>query len=264
MYARVICYHLVSEDRGGPLDPWGIEPRLLERQLRLARLLGYRSLTLAEAVEGFETGEGARRALVVTFDDGYRESLSVAAPILASLGFRATVFVVTDRVGGPTEWIAGAGEEAVLADRELLRSLRDLGWEIGLHTATHPDLTRLGADALRREIAGAKLGLEAAIGVEVQTMAYPYGRYSPEVADAVKSVGLRAAVTIGRHSKVSAASPRYALPRSEIRRGDGLLDFAALLMFGRAVREETEQVALCHLLGWPALLTAPRSTRDGD
>jgi peptidoglycan/xylan/chitin deacetylase (PgdA/CDA1 family) len=235
VYVRVLCYHLVSEDRARPLDPWGVAPRTLERQLGLARRLGYRSLTLAEAVEAFETGKLSRRMLVVTFDDGYRDSLAVAAPILASLGFRATVFVVTDLVGKPAEWIAGAGEEAFLADWEQLRGLQDEGWEIGLHTATHPDLTALSADALRRETYGAKRSLEEAAGVQARTMAYPFGKYSPAVVDAVEEAGLRAAVTISRRSKVSPRSPRYALPRGEIRRDDGVAGFLSLLILGRPV-----------------------------
>ncbi len=57
-------------------------------------------LPLEEAVERLEKNALPRGALSITFDDGYRDNLDVAAPILAAHGVPATVFVSTGFLDG--------------------------------------------------------------------------------------------------------------------------------------------------------------------
>ena len=65
-----------------------------QRQLRLARRLGT-PVALAPAVAALREGRPLpRRAFAVTFDDGYRDNIDVAAPILGHLGIPATFFLV--------------------------------------------------------------------------------------------------------------------------------------------------------------------------
>lgn len=237
----IVCYHGVSTAETRPLGRYEVSARTLERQLGLARRLGYRTLTLSELIDAFERGARTRRALVVTFDDGYRDTVTVAAPILDSLGFHATVFVVPELVGKTAAWHAGVGEAAPLATWDELGALRDRGWEVGLHSATHADLTTLSNGALTFELLDATRSLEEAIGVRPRTLAYPYGRWSPKVAEVVRRAGYRAAVAITRGSMASRSSPRFALPRSSIRRTEGVLDFLALLTVGYRVTSRRER-----------------------
>jgi len=59
----------------------------------------FNAVPLARIVDWLETGRGLPdRALAVTFDDGYRNVLTDAAPVLKRLGIPATLFVVTDFV----------------------------------------------------------------------------------------------------------------------------------------------------------------------
>jgi hypothetical protein len=57
--------------------------------------------TLAERIR---QPKPERPFAVLTFDDGYREQLEVAAPLLAARGYPATVFVSSGFVGGPNMW----------------------------------------------------------------------------------------------------------------------------------------------------------------
>jgi len=60
----------------------------------------FRVVSLTEVLETFERGrELPERAVLITFDDGYRNTISVALPILRALRFPATVFVVSDMAG---------------------------------------------------------------------------------------------------------------------------------------------------------------------
>ena len=81
---------------------------------------------------------------------------------------------------------------------EQVRRLASAGFEIGAHSTDHLNLARLDAQALERQVAGAKARIEAETGSAVHTFAYPYGgasHYTRETMDAVRRAGYRGAYT---------------------------------------------------------------------
>lgn len=100
--ARILAYHGV-DDRADPLmnfDGFHVRPDVFEQHLRT--LKGhYRVVPLRELVDVFQRGEPPPpRAVAITFDDGYRNNLSHAAPLLKKYGMPATFFVTTGFVDG--------------------------------------------------------------------------------------------------------------------------------------------------------------------
>jgi peptidoglycan/xylan/chitin deacetylase (PgdA/CDA1 family) len=92
----ILTYHRVNDHR----DPFfGAMPtRIFERQVQhLAR--HYVVLPVEELVDRMAAGTAPRNAAAITFDDGYRDTLTHAAPILASYGVPATVFLATGFIG---------------------------------------------------------------------------------------------------------------------------------------------------------------------
>ncbi|HEU5192062.1 MAG TPA: polysaccharide deacetylase family protein [Methylomirabilota bacterium] len=92
----ILSYHRVNDDA----DPFfrALPTAVFERQMRhVAR--NYRVLPVEELVERLERGGLPRNALAITFDDGYRDNLTHAAPILSRLGLPATIFLATGFVG---------------------------------------------------------------------------------------------------------------------------------------------------------------------
>jgi peptidoglycan/xylan/chitin deacetylase (PgdA/CDA1 family) len=123
---------------------------------------------------------------VLTFDDGYQSVYRKAFPVLQRYAMSATIFVTTGehRPSGPAERLPPCEGQPMLSWGEI-RELHDWGVEIGAHTCTHPDLTRLPTQRVRSELRDSKAIIEDMLGTEVRSFAYPYGRYdrrSQEIA----------------------------------------------------------------------------------
>lgn len=194
----VLCYHAVS--RGWPAA-LAIAPEQLELQVRTLLGRGYQPTTFTNAV----TAPQSRRALAVTFDDGYRSVLEFARPILQSLGVPATVFVPTgfiDRAEplswpGMERWAkSGHRDELTPVSWTDLAGLAAQGWEVGSHTCSHPRLTQLSDHALASELADSRARCEERIGRTCESLAYPYGDVDARVIAATRDAGYLAAAAL--------------------------------------------------------------------
>jgi peptidoglycan/xylan/chitin deacetylase (PgdA/CDA1 family) len=94
------------------------------------------------------------------------------------------------------------GRTAPEADRMLswaqIREMNHAGIRIGSHTVTHPILSKVPNDQLKRELLDSRDELQERLGSEVTTFAYPNGKaadFSDAVKAAVKECGYRCAVT---------------------------------------------------------------------
>jgi peptidoglycan/xylan/chitin deacetylase (PgdA/CDA1 family) len=180
-------YHRLT-DRPDP-HPYSLVTRRFRAHLSLLRALGCRTVTpldVAEAMAGCRALPA--RAVVLTFDDGYRDTLELAVPILREFRFTATCFVVTDRVGLTSDWTEPAPLMGWADAREWLAA----GMTLGSHSRTHPDLMQVPGDLLREEVAGSRAMLEDRLGVPVRAFAYPYNRLGPREVAAVRTAGYAA------------------------------------------------------------------------
>jgi peptidoglycan/xylan/chitin deacetylase (PgdA/CDA1 family) len=185
--ARNLCFHYVSERPGAMRLGTDVATlrAVLERELAArapARLSDY-----------LEAPPGPDR-FTVSFDDAHASVLALAAPLLRELGVPATLFVPTGWIGAGPRWL----------DEDDLRALRDLGWELGTHTVTHPRMSvRLfgedetaHATRLRDEQARARDRLAAILGHAPRLFAYPYGEDPPLARASVAHAGFGAAFSV--------------------------------------------------------------------
>ncbi len=179
----VLTYH--SLDESGSII--SVAPGVFKEHVAWLADRGFTVVTLSEGLARLHDGGLARGMIALTFDDGFLNTVHVALPVLASRGFPATVFLVTDHVGQFNDWPAQgrAVPRLPLLDWSAAEELSAAGWEIGSHTQTHPDLTRLASDEVRSEVIGSREVLEQQLGVRVTTFAYPYGRYCDRVREIV-------------------------------------------------------------------------------
>lgn len=100
--ALILIYHRVA---GLPLDPQllCVTPQHFAKHLELLRK-SYRPMPLQQLIRALQNGNVPDRAVVITFDDGYADSLSSAKPLLQRYDVPATVFVVAGYVGQQREF----------------------------------------------------------------------------------------------------------------------------------------------------------------
>ena len=237
----ILVYHAVGADGEKP-SRFILPRRSFEWQMRtLARRR--RVLTLDDLVALHRTNRlPPARSVVITFDDGYRDTRELAAPVLARLRLPATLFLVSGLVGDDKVW-QGDGE---LTGRPLMSwedvdALRAHGFDLGAHTRTHPILTELAPEQLDAEIAGSRADLGKRLGAPPTAFAYPYGKWNVAAAEAARRAGFSSALTVsaGRNGP---ATPLHALRRTLIYGSDSRLRFALGVAFGdTTILERTRQ-----------------------
>ena len=189
----ILGYHAFAPG-GEPASRYVVPGSRFAAQLRWLKRRGYNVITLGEYLDCRASYQfPPRKTVVITIDDGYRDTATVAGPLLEAYGYRATVFVLS---------AGGAGNETVtdpaltarpLLDTAGLRELSDGPFELGSHTRTHPRLTALAPEAAQTEIVGSKQELEQELGRPVTLFAYPFGDNDQRVRALVAEAGFRGA-----------------------------------------------------------------------
>lgn len=222
----VLMYHSVAQDGPGELGNWRISPEAFEQQLIFLRRRGYRPIGLDEWDQA-RRGGGALsgRPVLITFDDGYRDFAETAWPILQRSGFEAHVFLVADRVGSEAEWDRYYGDPAPLMDWRAIARLASEGVTFGSHLMTHRPLDRLSFAEADEEMRRSRKLIEAFTGLEVTTLAPPYGVVSDAMRDMARAAGYERIFEVSG-GLAPVAGGRFRTPRVEVSGGMSLADFA--------------------------------------
>ena len=176
---RVLGYHSVGSPLPG--DPYGlaVAPAAFSRQMELVASGRYgRPVSLGSA-----KFDGSAE-ICVTFDDGYLDTLTNAAPILQRFGLPFTVCV--------TPGLLDSGRPHLTWDE--LRSLSNVpGCEIGAHGLTHARLDALAETPLLHELSESRRRLEEAVADSVKVMTWPHGAASRRAGAAARTAGFERA-----------------------------------------------------------------------
>jgi len=168
-----------------------------------------------------------RKQVVLTFDDGYRDFLINALPLLLRHRLPATVFLVTDMLGQTATW-SSYGQEVPLMTEVEVRQVKDQGIGLGSHTLTHVDLTALGDEELRRQLVTSRIKL-ADFGEAFFSFSYPWGRHTDREVAALKAAGYECAVSVGG-SISSSWTDSFRLGRLTMRRDLDLEAFKRMIV----------------------------------
>ena len=175
---RVLMYHKVND---GPLAPLTVSVAQFDEQMAQLRELQYSVVDL-DAVLAHYRGDAPLppRPVLITFDDGYRDNLDNAAPVLERYGYPSVIFVpiayLDDSQPLPhEERFALHGRQNRTVDWGALAELESAGVRVESHGISHRPLTELQLDEAAREITLSKLRLEERLGRPVRAFAYVKG-----------------------------------------------------------------------------------------
>lgn len=201
----ILCYHRV----GPGLSKMTVSPSNFEAQLAWLAANRYQVIRLDD-LAAFLAGRRAlpKRAVVITFDDGYESMYRHAFPLLRKYGMPATLFIYTDFVGArdALDW------------SELAEMWRSGLIDIQAHSKTHRNLTERAAhegDAAYRQRVETELRQPRAVieralgtaGVKVRYFAYPYGDANLPVIEAMQRLDYELGLTVN-----PGGNPFYASP----------------------------------------------------
>lgn len=210
----ILMYHAVA-DAGYDPNLLAVSPRRFAAQLAWLARHGLRGVAVGTLVAALRAGR-ARGLVGITFDDGYASVLENAVPELARRDFTATVFVISDRVGGTNDW--DPGTPWPLLSRAQVGELAAAGMEIGSHGATHTRLAGADVRSLETEVGGSRQRLSGLADAEIRGFAYPYGDMDAAARRAVREAGYDYACAV---RTPRAALGLHALPRVYVGQRDG-------------------------------------------
>jgi peptidoglycan/xylan/chitin deacetylase (PgdA/CDA1 family) len=197
-----------------------VAPDVFARQMRWLQAHTFHAVSQLQVFAALERGASLPpHPVMITFDDGYRDVITNAAPLLARLHTPATAYVITGRISG--------SDPSFLTWNELPRLERD-GVTIGSHTVHHLELTALTDTIALHELIASRIALERRLGHPVQWFAYPAGAENARAAYLVRRAGYVLAVTTHPGALQDAAFP-LQLKRNEILDSTEIAGLAALL-----------------------------------
>ena len=122
--------------------------------------------------------DGKTKAVTFSYDDGRINDIRLAE-LFKKYNLKATFNLNSSNLGKPNYITA-----------EQVKKISDDGFEIAVHTVTHPFLETLPDDQIFAEIFNDRLALEAITGKIINGMAYPYGTFDERVKRIAKSAGI--------------------------------------------------------------------------
>jgi peptidoglycan/xylan/chitin deacetylase (PgdA/CDA1 family) len=181
----ILMYHGIADVAEDP-NLLCVTPGRFAEQMAWLHRRGLRGVGVGTLVEAMRAGR--QRGLVgITFDDGYVSVLDAALPVLLRHGFTASMFIISERIGGSNDWDEGPQWPLLSADQ--VGELAAAGMEIGSHSATHPRLAGLDARLLAAEIKESRARLAELVGSPIRGFAYPYGSMDAAARGAVRDAG---------------------------------------------------------------------------
>ena len=185
----ILLYHSITEP-GLPLasNSLALSANDFEQQMDYLYTHGYHCIPLQTILDSKHEGAALPlKAFALTFDDGYQDLATRAYPILQRYGFTATVFVVTERVGGKGNWPGETGKPLLTWNQ--IRALAGEGITFGSHTCNHLRLPYLPQQVIQQELAWSKNRLEDELGHQIHFLAYPYGHSNSRVQEMAVEIG---------------------------------------------------------------------------
>lgn len=224
----ILMYHSICWDNLF----FTVTPEVFEKQMKHVYHSNFKVVPLEEICLNVKRGESVRGKISITFDDGYKDFFSNALPILKKYNISATVFIITDKIGCKKFMTK---EELILLSKEPLISLMP-------HTHTHPSLDVVPLQEALQEIEQSRIILEEITKKQANIFAYPKGRSTKDIENALKKTEKWIGAVSVRAGHVSSDDDRFTLKRVPVDSAVSSNLFKALLTGGLEVYEKIKNI----------------------
>ncbi len=212
----ILSYHSVAT------DDWrySVNASVVKKQISYLKK-NFDIITLQTLVDSLSgKKEITRPSVVLTFDDGYKDILTLK-PFFDLNHITPALFVLSDT---PHANVSEMKTKRPFLSVSEIKSLKKAGWEIGCHSATHANLATLTESDLEKEIVTAKKTLEGKLGFTIPYFAYPRGKYTTNVVRLVKKAKYQLGLTMD-DGIITTQSDLLTLPRIGVDRSHSFSEF---------------------------------------
>lgn len=217
-HVPILMYHKIGSDAD---TPWWVTPEDFESQLQCLREQGYRSVLPSDLAAHQSWGKPLpHKAVILTFDDGYLNTVETAEPLLKKYGFRGTCYLITGQVADTPETRRRYEGAPMLIWPEVRAAAERGTLRFGGHTRSHVNLRAADDASAAAEAAGCFEDLRRKGRLKPAGFCYPFGQYHTRTPALVKAAGFTTAVTC--EDGVAAAGAglnAFELPRVSVMGG---------------------------------------------
>jgi len=191
-----LMYHRVVEAGFKSDHKTYVFEKELRNQLQWLKKKGFTTLTFKDFYD-FESGkrplsEFPKKPIFLSFDDGYKNNHTRLLPLLKEFGFKITLFCLSGDLLKDNSWDTSKDPNEPkheLMNLEELKDFVNIGCEIGSHGFSHSNFTEISQSEVEKELQSSKDYFEKALGQEVISFAYPFGRSNETVKELTKKSG---------------------------------------------------------------------------
>lgn len=213
----ILMYHHIADVVDG--NTLFVPPTEFKMEMTALKKAGYYTLSPQEALRVLTTNEKPADKIVwITFDDGYKNAQTAAAPILTSLGMKGSFFIITGMVGN----------EDKMTQQSLLEMKQDPLISLESHTVDHIDLQYANLDEASKQLTESKTYLDQLLHQNTSVICYPSGRYNDQTAAIATKSGYQLGLTT-QPGLASRADGLFALKRVRVSYGQTESSFMTLI-----------------------------------
>lgn len=195
----ILMYHKIPAEELISQHQIFVTMNNFEKHLQFYKSRGFSTLTFNQ-LKDFKSGKKdfklfPKKPLILTFDDGYRDNLENASPLLKKYGFKAQLFLLANSEIDSNYWDHSETEKSheIIAgsDRQLWLSS---AFEIGSHGFSHGKITEMTESEARQELKNSKSSLESELNQKISVYAFTYGDTNLRCAELAEEEGYDYAV----------------------------------------------------------------------
>ena len=202
IHRRVLMYHSINQHKQSEKDIYSLSQRDFAQHVELLH-----ELHKTENSKIVKLDSTDRSGITITFDDGYRDTLTIAAQTLADKKLPFTVFVSSANIT--------SGDSKFLNRQELIELSKISGATIGSHGHAHTHLAKMSPQDVTSDLKLSKDWLEQIVQKPVTTLSYPHGSYNNDVVRIASEIGFEFAAT-SKWGVFEVGTKKLEIPRIDV------------------------------------------------